>query len=343
MKLALFFSNSPLAGWSMGPGLVNTLRREGHAVIAVPTPTEQEAPPKVIEAVKARMPVPEVLKGQDAIIVSGPEHIGPWIDACYGKYEWKNLGVPRAAWLHESCNREDYNIDFDAIKWLADEWFFPAIQDAEFHDQEMFAAGRSHYLPFGVDTEIFKPHPLVNENIAHQNWDVPKTFDVGFLGLMYEKRAFFLRSLARHNIPPIRTGMCAIQDIRGYDHEGSMRLLAENTRQIKVFLNLPSLSRLLVSKITETLAVGTFLMTPALPEQAVANMALFTHNEHLIYYSPSNLGLLAQWLREWVSPDRDAERQRISENGCRLVHEKHSLKVRLAELLAKMAVKEAVQ
>jgi spore maturation protein CgeB len=241
--------------------------------------------------------------------------------------------------------REDYNIDFDGLKWAGDEWFFPAIQDAEMHDQEMFAKGRSYYLPFGVDTEIFKPysHAQLEGLPLRQNYldaVLPQThtIDVGFLGLLYQKRQLFLQALNRHQHPPIQCSMCAIQDIRGYDQEGSMRLLASNTREIKVFLNLPSLSRLLVSKVTEVMACGTFLLTPKLPEQSAANMDLFKDGTHLVYYSASNVGYVAQLLREWVSPDKDAERRTISEAGCREVHEKHSLKIRLEEMLAKLKV-----
>ena len=338
MKLAVFFSNNPTSGWNMGAGIVRTLQRMGHETIGIPTPTERETTKEVIAAVKRAMPTPAMLQAQDAIIVSGPEHLSPWLDAVYDKHKWKNITAPKACWLHESCSRDDYSIDFDAIKWCGDEWFFPAIQDAEFYDQEMFAAGRSHWLPFGVDTQIFKPLD-VRQGMPASG----KVFDIGFLGLLYPKRQTFLRALAHHKHPTIHCGMCMIQDMRGYDLEGSMRLLAANTREIKVFLNLPSMSRLLVAKIYETMACGTFLMTPDLPESALGNMNPFEHGKHLAFYSPSNLALCAQRLREWVSPEKDEERQRIAEAGCAEVHRNHSLMQRLAELLMHTRVKEAVQ
>lgn len=334
MKIAVFMSNNPTSGWNMGHGIVNTLRRMGHETLCVPMPTEQEADQRKIDHVKSQVPNINDLRSQDAIIVSGPEHIGPWIDLCYGKQPWKEIDVPKAVWLHESTVREDYSIDFDSIKWMGNEWFFPAIQDADFHDQEMFAAGRSHFLPFGVDTEIFKPKTLLDQRYQDKN------FDVAFLGMVYQKRAVFLNALRHHKIPPIRNAMCVIQDIRGYDWEGSMRLLAANTREIKVFFNLPSLSRLLVAKVFETMACGTFIMTPELPDDRGAdkNMLLFKDKEHLAYYRSSHLGLVAQMLNEWISPEKDAERARIAEAGCREVHEKHSLKIRLEALLSKLKI-----
>lgn len=345
MKIAVFFSADPTAGWCMGEGIVRTLRRMGHTVISGPLPTLREASEPLIKMIKDGAPKLKDLANCDAIIVSGPEHIAPWIDLCYTKYEWKQIPVPKACWLHESCHREDYEIDFDIIKWAGDEWFFPAIQDAEFHDQEMFAAGRSHWLPFGVDTEMFRPRDWKNEEIIEiGQWNLPspmhlplveQVFDVGFLGLMYQKRQLYLRALSRHNHPPIRIGMCSVNDLHGYHLEESIQLLVKNTRQMKVFFNLPALSKLLVSKVYETLACGTFLLTPAVPEErgAEQNMKLFTSGEHLVYYSPSNLPYVAQLLREWISPEKDAERVRIAESGCREVHAKHSLKIRLLEIL----------
>lgn len=343
MKIAVFFSNDPTAGWCMSKGIVRTLARMGHKVCEGPLPTLREANEIMVKSVKAQAPGLAQLHDCDLIIVSGPEHISPWIDTVYGKYEWKQIDVPKAVWLHESCNRDDYSIDFDTIKWVGDEWFFPAIQDAEFHDQEMFAGGRSHWLPFGVDEEIF--HPMRSVPYMELTRKDIECFDVGFLGLMYPKRQIFLRALSRHDHPPIRIGMCSIADLHGYHLEESIQLLASNTRQIKVFFNMPSMSRLLVAKVVETMACGTFLLTPMLPAErgAEKNEKPFTSGEHLIYYSPSNMGHIAQLLRDWVSPEKDAERQRIAEAGCREVHARHTITHRMQEMLAKVGVKEAVQ
>ena len=94
MKVAVFFSNDPTAGWNMGEGIVRTLRRMGHQVISGPLPTAREASEPMVVMVKAGAPKLEELKSCDAIIVSGPEHIAPWIDLVYGKYDWKHLPVP---------------------------------------------------------------------------------------------------------------------------------------------------------------------------------------------------------------------------------------------------------
>lgn len=343
MKIAIFFSMDPTSGWNAGEGIVRTLRRMGHAVISGPLPTAREASEPMVKMIKDGAPKIEALKACDAIIVSGPEHIAPWIDLCYSKYEWKQIDVPKACWLHESCQREDYQIDFDVLKWVGDEWFFPAVQDAEFHDQEPFATNRSHWLPFGVDTEMFRPYSPEGVR-GYEPAGFPKVFDVGFLGLLYQKRQLYLKALSHHNHPPIRCGMCSVNDLHGYHLEESIKLLVSNTRQIKVFFNLPALSRLLVSKVYEVMAAGTFLITPMVPPERGAdrNMNPFKTGEHLVYYSPSNLPYVGQLLREWVSPEKDAERQKIAVTGCKEVHAKHSLDVRLQELLSKVS-KEVVQ
>jgi hypothetical protein len=316
----------------------------GHKVDAIPLPTNQQATDAQIADVRARYPGLAYLKERiDAIIISGPEHVGPWIDQVYGRDEWKMLNVPKAAWLHESCVRDDYQIDFNHLAWMADEWFFPAIQDAEFHDQDMFCKGRSHYLPLGVDTEVFKSSVagVRFTDASFERNTLRNHFDVAFIGLMYPKRVAFIKALQQHKIPPIHNGRVVGQvDLFGYDYEGAARLLASNYRVIKVFFNMPALSRLLVSKVFEVMACGTFLMTPQIPPEAGAakNMLPFESGRDLIYYRSSNLPFVAQLLNEWSSPDKDAERQRIAKAGCKLVHEKHSLNVRMQEMLIKSKV-----
>ena len=252
--------------------------------------------------------------------------------------------------------REDQNIDFDTIKTVADHWFFPGIQDAEMHDQEPFAKGRSYWLPLGVDTEIFKPRSrmIMTPSKGTINTDhvtgvlTPRfvdnihEFDIAFVGLLYPKRQVFMQAVARHDHPPIRIGGCSIQDIRGFDERGTAERLAENYRAIKVFFNMPALSGMLVSKVYEVMACGTFLLTPELPKDfgVSQNMKLFQHGIHLVYYSPSNTPYIAQLLRESISEEYAEKRQAIAERGCHEVHEKHSLKMRMEQMLAMAGIGE---
>jgi hypothetical protein len=334
MNIAVLFTDTQVCSWNMGHGLGKTLERMGHKVENVPMPTSPQATEEQVKQVRASKPPIEYFKQFDAILISGPEHIAPWIEHVWGMYEWKQVAAPKLGWFHESMNRDDFKIDFESLKWVADQWFFPAIQDAEFHDQEMFAKGRSHYLPLGVDTEVFQPGPKLS---AFRD-----AFDVAFIGLLYQKRQIYLKALAQHQIPDIRVSrVMGHTDLWGYDFEGAASLLASNYRAVKVFFNLPAMSRLLVSKVFEVMACGTFLLTPQLVPEAAKNMNLFEDGRDLVYYRASNLPRVAQLLREWSSPEKDAERQRIAEAGCRLVNEKHSLKMRLTEMLSKIAVAQS--
>ena len=343
MKIAVLCpQESPVMSWNMGRGLINTLERMGFETIYVQLPTLREADQKQLDEAKKKSVPIHILKDCDALIVSGPEHIAPWIEAVYERYEWKQLECPTAAWLHESMERDDYNIDFEPIKWIAKDWFFPAIQDAEKHDQDMFVKDHSHYLPIGVDTNMFR-HPSHLGRYGGPEAEFP----IAFIGGLYPKRIAFLQALSRHNHPPIRLGNVTIKDLRGFDNAGSTARYAENLRSIKVFLNLPMLSRMIGSKVFEVLACGGFLLSPQLTAEGGVskNMAIFETDKHLVYYRSSNLPYVAQLLRDWSSDEFADRRQAIAEAGFREVVAKHTLEHRLTEMLAKMGVqmKQAVQ
>ncbi len=351
MKVAAFWPNNMFSSWSLTEGIASVLKRMGHEVIPCPIPQTREMPAAAFEHWKATMPKVEELKTCSAIVMTGTEHIRPWLDACYGAYEWIHLGVPRASWYHESFFREDYTIDFEELRPWADEHFFPAWQDADFFDQEHFGAkGHCHWMSWGVDTEIFKPPvcrwlPHIG---AHSNgcgcW-VSRGYDAAFVGMMYEKRARYLNALAKHDHPPIRIGNCQIQDLSGLRLRETTELYVDNIRQVKVFFHLPTLSQELTIKVFEVLACGTFLLAPLLSEERGAhkNLKLFETGKHLVYYRPANLPYVAQLLREWPSDEKAEERERIARQGCEEVHMHHRLDQRLEEMLAKLGVKEAVQ
>jgi hypothetical protein len=358
----------------MSNGIVNTLRRMGHQVLPGELPaTGGNIPPQVFESIKESLPTIEALKGCDAVLVSGPEHIAPWLDAVYGKYEWKQLGVPKASWWHETLQREDYSLDWDNVSFWADENFVPAAQDADWLDQEMFGKGHVHWLPFGVDTGVFHPQecsyctPEAIEIAGHfrgMSLDemrnptkhckvcsgsgfvvTQKKWPIAFVGLVYEKRARFLQALGRHHHPPIRVGNVSVQDLSGYCAEESVHRMVDNYRRVGVFFNLPAMSSLLVTKVYEVMACGTFLLTPELSaDRGISkNMELFESDRHLVYYRSSNLPYVAQLLRDWSSEEKVEEREKIAMAGWREVHGKHSLDKRLAVILEKIGVKETVQ
>lgn len=208
----------------------------------------------------------------DAYIISGPEHIGKF---------FPRLPLPTVAWLHESVIREDYGkLDVDAIKRNADIVFCPAIQDEQYGFR---------YLPFGVDIEVFKPALT------------QKTIDAGFIGLLYPKRQDFLAKLKKHGVN-LTTGNVQVLELGGVNPQKTAELYAENLRKIKVFVNLPTLSQLAVTKIYEAAACGTFILTPQLAD--IRNFPdLYTSN----LYDPSDPLSLSQVITTNIADEKSRE------------------------------------
>ncbi len=247
MRLAVFFPASLFSAWACSYGLVNTLKRMGHEVTSVPIDPQK---PYALQ-------VPE--EGEfEAAIISGPEHLQR-----LHKVKW---GVPSVAWLHETVEREDYGkLDVDAIKRSADVVFCPGIQDEKYGFK---------YLPFGVDTEIFHPHtPETTKELFCSSCSTfvsllpPKLHDAAFIGLLYPKRQAFLAELKKHGVN-LTTGNVQVLELGGINPRKTAELYAENIRKIKVFVNLPTLSQLAVTKIYEVLACGTPILTPEISEMA---------------------------------------------------------------------------
>ena len=385
MKIAFLWCGSVTAGWSIGDGLANAFGKAGHQVLRIPR-GRQDCPAVTIQA----------LNVADVVVVSGPEHIlhsavKPGKGAnlyAFGSeeitlYEWLHEVKPPKIFLyHESNRREDQNFGFEDYLRYGDYHFFPAVQDAETYDQEHFAKGRSFWLPFGVDTDVFKPlkctrctgniltgydpgkiSPVTGLSgftakelqdgrqcpacLGTGTQPSPKDIDVGFVGLMYPKRNQFITHLSQHmkqgRDPWVVIGNVQVLDMDGPAWTDQVLRLAQNYRRCKVFLNLPAYSELQVSKIAEVMACGTFILTPML-EGAAERNCNFQHAKELAYYRPTNLPFLVQTLREFV--ERDQQREQIALAGMAKVIETQSLKVQVPEILEKVKIetkKELVQ
>ena len=250
MRIAAFYSDSPFAGWVQAEGFCDVLKRMGHDVVSIGVPPVSKISKG--DAAKINKPIASC----DLAIVSGPEHLRKWIEAFYPN--WKELTMPKVAWYHESFVREDYKLNYSDYEGMFDFHFFPDRDDAEKY--------KGDFLPLGVDTEIFKPAPVVER-------DIP----VAFIGLMYPKRARFVEELKPHLGGTDLQLRCAIQSEKGiipsisvFDFDGlnvrkSMHLLAETYRRIKVFVTFPSVSNVLVAKVLESMACGCALVAPPQP------------------------------------------------------------------------------
>lgn len=371
-KICLLYPGTTTAAWSCSDGIVTTLRKMGYKVLEFPR-GRADSPKITLEAINKA----------DLFLISGLEHllrVPPlmFLEELFDIKDFKmdsnltplervvqiwerEIKVPVAVYYHESFVRPDYTMDFTAMRPFGQEHFFPAVQDAETFDEEHFGAhGHCHWLPFGVDTDVFRPMPcfscsgrgfklLTNDQcdkcLGSGQADPVKTADIAFIGLMYGPRQQFLQRLQPHlKDVAIIAGGVQLRDLPdiayadGIPWEEMARRLASNYRKCKVFFNLPSLSQHLVTKVFEVMACGTFLVTPALEGSAQKNMELFTHNKHLIYYKELNHAFTNQILREFLAREKD--REAIAMAGMHEVRTKHSLKQRLEQILETCLGKE---
>ena len=309
MKLACFYPGSLYCAWSVATGLVDTLGRLGHHVLPVPIEgIENSACGQRAAVLPARhsYPTSTELRNFDGILLSGPEHIRPELLALYP--DWNSIDVPKVSWLHETVEREDYGrLPIETIKQLAHCTFTPAFQDQKFGME---------WLPFGVDTHVFRP-----------DWNISKDFDAAFIGLMYPKRTQFMEAL-RPFLGDIRILHCNIQvtDLGGLRVRDTAALYADNLRRIKIFVNLPTLCQLAVTKVYEVLACGTFLITPAIAEHRNFE------NLQAHFYLPNRPDQLAESIRFCL--DREEERNEAARMCCEQVHRLHRLELRCETLVA---------
>jgi hypothetical protein len=302
MRIACFYPQSVFCAWCVSTGLVDTLARMGHEVAALPV----DATVPGIDA--SLYPSRLALDGYDGIVISGPEHIHVHLRKLYP--EWSRVKTPKVSWMHETVDREDYGrLAIDAIREMADTTFCPAVQDEKYGLK---------WLPFAADTELFKP-----------DWKQAKTYDFAFIGMVYPKRAEFLRRLTPYlKGLNLRIGNVQVQDLSGVCVRETAALYADNLRRIRIFVNLPTLSQLAVTKVYEVLASGTFLITPAIAEPKNFDN-LMAH-----FYDPNRPDQLAESMRFCLEHAED--REQATRLCCDQVHRTARLEQRCATLIAAM-------
>jgi glycosyltransferase involved in cell wall biosynthesis len=323
MKIAVFFSDSTWASWSFTHGLVTTLRCMGHEAISCGVPATARITRIELDELKARLPRLDQLQECDAVLVCGPEHVTDWVNLIFGHAGWIQVKAPKLGWYHESFVRPDYRLNLENYKPWIDFHFMPNPQDAEKYGQE--------WLPAGVDTVVFRPE---NEVVSDQRSVASKRHDVAFVGLLYPKRAEFLRGLRPH-IPRLRVRVGNVE-VRGLD--GTLwgeqtEMLARTYREMQILLNLPSLSNVLVMKVLEAMACGTCVFTPHFNDEIEQRLG-FMNREHLVFYREDQPSELAGLLRHYLK--RDEKRERVARTGCEEVQRNHRLEQRLAVILEKV-------
>ena len=311
MRIAAFYSDSPFAGWVQCEGFVDILKRMGHEVVSVAVPPVSQI--TKAEAERINKPLDDV----DMVMVSGPEHLAKWIKAFYSN--WDKLKCAKVGWYHESFVREDYTLNYADYEGMFTHHFFPDKADAEKYKGE--------WLPLGVDTGMFSPE---DENGSVVERDI----DVGFIGLMYPKRARFVEELKPHlgNIKiQMRYGCqsergivpaVAVYDFNGMNIRRSMELLAETYRRIKVFVTFPSLSNVLVAKVLESVACGCHLVCPKQPVYMRANC-----------FEYEGAYQCAQQIKEALKM-----RQTAAHDAAQWVSQEHRMELRFEKIFSKVGV-----
>jgi hypothetical protein len=271
-----------------------------------------------------RMPTWEQLESCDAILVSALEYMLVWLNTLYGKERWCSLNVPRIALYAESSEREDHQFKYQNMKEWSTVQLYPDPDDAK-----RFGG---HYIKGSVDTTMFKPcrcdadGHVCDDSCLRRSLQ-NKKYDAAFVGSLWAKRIEFLRTFLPHieDIHFIADGI-VVHDLSGERHRDWAELLAENLRQIKIHVALPSNnSKMMVSRPLETMACGTFLLTYPTTDN------LLRDGEHCRFYDPDNPVELGNLIRYYLQ--HEDERELIARNGLEEVRRNFSLEARLSEIL----------
>lgn len=322
MKLATFFPRNTFAGWASLGGYTQSLRRMGHEVIECSLPGNQ---PHDIIPLRAKLPTIEQLAACDAVISFYHEYTQAWLAALYGLEAWSAITDKVIARFNESMDRGDLNLPGrlpELLAW-AKHWFFPAAQDAKKYGGQ--------WQPFGADLTMY------NEGADVADLERPeKKYGAAFVGQLYGPRLEYARRLAQQpdNIV-LQCGQVGVQELDGMREPESTYLLAKTYRQIKVFFCLPPLSRLIVEKVCEVMACGTFVMYPRLPGEAAENLSVFEDGKHIVYYEHGYIRENVKQIKRWL--EHDEERESIARAGCRKVRAEYSLEGMLDQLLTPVA------
>lgn len=297
MKIATFFSDTPFASWGLTYGWGNVLRRMGHEVIEIGFPATYEMPRSMYEKLKAKLPTFETLQSCDVYLTSGPEYHNKFIQHFYP--EWGKLKGAKLGYFIESSDRPDVSLDYPSHLAANEFNFFPSEQDAE--------KFKCPWVPFGVDTDIF--HPAANKE---------KKYDVAFIGMMYPLRHRFLAELKPLlGDIELTIGEVRVTDLGGYCHRQWADLYAENIRQSKIFLALPSNNAMHVGKPFEVMGCGTAFVT-----NEIKGNKLFEYS--MEYLHPKGA---ADLIRNLLADERDLNHMAEAQHA--EVYAKHKIEDRL--------------
>ena len=260
----------------------------------------------------------------DLLLAVAPEWFEerPEADTC----AWaRRCGMPAAAWLIEKIPGRGDAGEAQQVAGTGRGFFYrhaPQMFDAVFtaHPADVAALEAAgcrnvHWLPFGVDEEMFRPLPSAAD------------VDCGFVGWkVHERRREFYNGL-RRRLPFERLG----PGLKDRDRRGATEELVRALNRIRVVLNFPNQFTGLSTRVYETLACGRFLLQPRPPAGCGGELPLFEEGEEIVYYEPKDLDGLAAMARHYLAhPD---ETGAIAAAGRAAVLTRHTMLARAAQIV----------
>lgn len=169
-------------------------------------------------------------------------------------------------------------------------------------------AALNEYRKFGIKDVRWLP--LAASPAVHRKMDVPKKYDVSFVGNIHPNRKPFLEKLQKKfNVHVERAFM-----------DDMVRIF----NQSKIVLNLGIGPTGIQQRVFEALSCGSFLLTNEIPHAD----RLFENYTHLVYFNDENCqDLIAYYL------EQEEEREVIARQGYQEVRLKHTFHHRMVSLL----------
>lgn len=315
MKIVLYYPFNMYAGWYTIGGYQNALKRLGHDVLVCALPGNNV---QNVDAVRLDAPTLKQLNEADVVLSTYHEYVQPWLKAIYGFERWSSIKTPIVARFDESMDRSDLGLPTrvpELLQW-ADAYSFPTVQDAK--------RWGGQWDPYGADLEVF--HPPTNDDPSL------KIFDLGFIGTMYQVRLQYLQGLSSClNDVTFHCGPVVVQDLRGVLGVESTVLMADNYRRIKIFFCLPGIAKMILAKVFDVMACGTFVMCPGLYGDAKENMSIFENERDLVYYEQGYMVKNADQIHYYLC--HDAEREKIARNGAQRIRQAFTIEAMLKKIL----------
>jgi glycosyltransferase involved in cell wall biosynthesis len=232
---------------------------------------------------------------------------------------WDNCDAIKILYVQESLANhaeqtlsEDMLLAFQSAAKLADLVVYTDLADKEIIEKHF---ENSFWMPFGVDTTVYKPQTKLSDRIN-------KSFFRGKVQPLsnpneYSERREILEALVSRgliDVIPYAAGKIEPED------------LASEFNKYQIAVNLPSVFTGHTTRVTEGLACGCVVVTPRVNS---SGDDIFSDKELIYYDSAEHLISILESL-----DDNEELKNTLSEQGLKAARERFSLSVLLEELLS---------